>query len=498
MKMIPAYVVAVLFSANLANAQTTEYQVTEHFMPPLTREYYTVHDFNDSGIVAGTWIRYTEGGTEEARGIFVWRDGELRKITPAQGGVASTLSPAQGVGLGVVRISNVRPDQTFLLVAPAQQQAGSLYGNGTKDIYRLVKYTIEADLETFPQPVVSASTLSGYIAADFLQSGQSEEFSAEVIDLTDEGTVLGYTSDWPFAYAPTILRAPNGSGDGAYFSPNFFGVYGNMVQLDREGYFLGTVADANTNNSFLYDAPLSTVTLSYAEPTRFPSLGGFIDLVEGNPDNLIYSTSFVGHGTFRAMNARDSVPSTAVWSNRFQQLEIAQGFVMQSGSGAAYMPPRKNLSWNGHMLGYLSNQTANGWAVAVRQVDNSYVSTRIHDNLASTIRTLQPFSQSDPGYADGEFVTPLAINGFLEILCSYQDQRGTGFYILEKVPVSGGGGGGNDDAKTQARNKLLSQILATKTKLKKAQKIKDRKIRAGAVKQLKKQLRSLNGQLAAL
>lgn len=472
-------------------------------MPPLTREYYTVHDFNDSGIVAGTWIRYTEEirATEEARGIFVWRDGELRKITPAQGGVASSLSPAQGsggVGLGRVRISNVRPDQTFLLVAPAQQQAGSIYGNGTKDIYRLVKYTIEADLETFPQPVVSASTLSGFIAANFLQSGQSEEFSSEVIDLTDEGTVLGQTSDWPFAYPPTILRAPNGGGDGAYFSVDFFGTYGNIVQLDRDGYFLGEVSDGNTNHRFLYDALLSTVTLSYAEPTRFPSLGGFIDLVEGDPDNLNYGTTFVGHGTYRAMNARDGEQATAVWSNRFQQLEIAQGFRMQSGSGSGEMPRRKNLTWNGHMLGYLSNQTTNGWAVAVRQNDNSYVSTRIHDNLASSIRTLLPFSQSDPGYSDGEFVIPLAINGFLEILCSYHDQRGTGFYILEKVPVSGGGGGGNDDAKTQARNKLLSQILATKTKLKNAQKIKDRKIRAGAVKKLKKQLRTLNGQLAAL
>ena len=185
----------------------------------------------------------------------------LRKITPAQGGRVSSLSPAEGNSLGNVRISNVRPNGTFLLVAPARQSIPQ-WGGGVRDIDRLVKYLIVGDLATYPQPVISAGNLFGYIFPDYNgEVGRNEEFPAGVTDITDEGTVLGYTSSWPFFYAPTLMWGSTGGSSPRWFDFDFFRTLGTPTALDRNGYVIGEVGDLNAPQlRFTYDAPLTAIT----------------------------------------------------------------------------------------------------------------------------------------------------------------------------------------------------------------------------------------------
>ncbi len=439
-RMISA-VVCLLATTGIAAAQTPpNYVVSSSFMPPLLTERYLVHDFNDSGIVAGTWTRYTDqySGVEEARGIFVFKDGVMRKITPAQGGVTATHSPAEGNSTGIVRISNVEGG-TFYLAAPARQSI-SAWGGGTRDIHRIVRYRIDADLETLPQPVISASTLGGYIFVGYNgEAGRNEEFSAGVSDISDDGTVLGYTSDWPFFYAPPLMwKGTSTANSGRWFDFDFFRTLGSPLALDRDGYVIGGVSDLNPPElMFYYDAPVSSATFSSASQTRIPALAGIYQPTPDYPYAQALGGPPLAHGPYRAMsNYVDGTHyATAVWSNRFNELRTVSGFrFLQSGP---YLPAsRVTMSRNGHLLGLNDG----GELVIGRRssTEANYAVTRLQDETGPSYKLYPPFdgSEQDYDYAGGP-IPAVSINSNLDLLCSYQDQRGVGFYILRNQPGTG-------------------------------------------------------------
>jgi Protein of unknown function (DUF1573) len=416
--------------SSLSLGQIPKYKLSSWFMPSSVREAYVIHDFNDNGVVAGTWMRSDAGGIEEARGIFVWKNGVMRKITPAQGGVKSTLSPAEGTSTGYVRISNVRNDGTFLLAAPARQTVPASAFEVVHDIHRVIRYTIQADLQTFPQPVVSATALGGFIFKDFnTQPGWNREFSGGVTDIAENGTVLGYCSDWPYFYPPTLLWRAKGGYSGRYFDGDAAGALGGPSAMDRNGYIIGSAYDATPpGKNILYDAPLSSLTTRSADITLFPTLAGFVDSVDGNPNNLIYAIPTV-HGPYRAMPSR--VPgSTAVWSNRFADVSIAQNFRLETPS--SYMPSRKSLSRNGHMLGRIDQYPHA--ALAMRKANGNYMSVLIQELEPNGMRSKPPFSYTTMGYDDLYLTNPVAINSNLDLLCEYLDERGQGFFVLKALP----------------------------------------------------------------
>lgn len=433
-------VVCLLVTTGVAGAQTPpNYVVSSSFMPPLLTERYLVHDFNDSGVVAGTWTRYTDqySGVEEARGIFVFKDGVMRKITPAQGGVTATLSPAEGSSTGIVRISNVAGG-TFYLAAPARQSI-SAWGGGTRDIHRIVRYRIDADLETLPQPVISASTLGGYIFADYNgEVGRNEEFSAGVTDISDDGTVLGYTSDWPFFYAPPVMwKGTSTANSGRWFDSNFFRTLGSPQALDRDGYLIGGVSDLNAPElMFYYDAPVSSATFSSASQTRIPALAGIYQPTPDYPYSQVLGGPPLAHGPYRAMsNAIGMSHATAVWSNRFNELRTLSGF--RPVQSAVFMPAsRAAMTRNGHLLGLNDG----GEPVIGRRssTEANYAITRLQDETGPSYKLYPPFDGSEQGYdyAGGPILTS-SINSNLDVLCKYQDQRGEGFYILRNQPGPG-------------------------------------------------------------
>ncbi|WAC18236.1 putative Ig domain-containing protein [Luteolibacter sp. SL250] len=439
-RMISA-VVSLLATTGVAEAQTPpNYVVSSSFMPALATETYQIHDFNDSGIVAGTWVRYTaqSSGVEEARGIFVFKDGVMRKITPAQGGVTATLSPAEGNSTGIVRISNVEGG-TFYLAAPARQSILA-WGGGSRNIHRIVRYKVDADLETLAQPVISASTLGGYVFADYNgETGRNEEFSAGVTDISDDGTVLGYTSDWPFFYAPPVMwKGTATANSGRWFDLDFARTLGSPQALDRDGYLIGGVADLNPPElMFYYDAPVSSATFSSASQTRIPALAGIYQPTPDYPYAQALGGPPLAHGPYRAMsNYVDGTHhATVVWANRFNELRTVSGFrFLQSGP---YLPAsRVTMSRNGHLLGL----DEDGVLALARRSSTvaDYGITRVRDEMAPSYKLYAPFDASDAGYDhEGYQPSAISINSNLDLLCSYHDQRGVGFFVLRNQPNTG-------------------------------------------------------------
>lgn len=126
-----------------------------------SQEVYSVSDFNDQGMVCGTWKRFTTVNVaEEAGGVFIWHEGVMRKITPEQVGITHIANPTPSQGSrvgGTARMTNVRSDGTLLLAAPALQTKST--PNGVEPIYRIIVYTISGDLKTNAVPVVGGRAL---------------------------------------------------------------------------------------------------------------------------------------------------------------------------------------------------------------------------------------------------------------------------------------------------------------------------------------------------
>ena len=417
------------------------YVVTGFFTSSDSGEVYSVTDFNDQAMVCGTWKRTSkETGREEAGGIFVWQNGVMRKLTPQQAGITYVDTPtaAQGSRVqGSARMTNVRPDGTFLLAAPALQTKST--PNGVEPIGRIIVYTLTGDLVGNPSPVISGRVLGGFIRPDYYGKDLNYEDSSDVRDVTEDGTVLGYPSSWNFFYTPDQIWYPFGGHAPRYFDLNLRRTLGSVAAFDHAGRIIGAAADANAPIvSFKWDAPLSALSpTSAGTQTIWPSLSGFNG--EQGDGSLISATPYA-HGEFRAMH---NSGATAVWTNRYQDIQIIRQFNINH---SAVLPLRTMLTKNGHALGLDQRPSdpgdnfGDGFAFACRQsIDGSYIVSRIRDEMAPEYKLYPPFliTNFDPQRYYDLSVYPMATNANLDILGSYTLQGVTSFYVLKSQPGLG-------------------------------------------------------------
>ncbi len=422
-------------------APSPNYLVSGYFTSSGAGDVYSVQDFNDQGMVCGTWKRTDKDtGREEAGGVFVWQDGVMRKITPPQAGIAYIELPtaAQGSRVGgSARMTNVRPDGTFLLAAPALQTKST--PNGVQPVYRIIVYTLTGDLAGNASPVISGRVLGGFIRPDFYGKDLNFEDSSDVRDVTEDGTVLGYPSSWNFSFTPTQIWYPSGGHAPRYFDLDLRRTLGSVSAFDHAGRIIGTAADANAPIvSFKWDAPLAGLTpTAAADKTVWPSQSGFYG--EQGDGSLISGLPYA-HGEFRAI---PNMAATAVWANRYQDIKIIQQFTIHH---MASMPGRAMLTKSGHALGLdlvpgnPEDSFGEGYALARRNaLDGSYSVRKIRDEMAPGYKLYPPFEivNFDPRQYYDQAVYPLAINANLDILGSYTLEGVTHFYVLKSRPSVG-------------------------------------------------------------
>ena len=423
-------------------AVSPNYLVTGFFTSSDEGDIYSVDDFNDQGMVCGSWKRITKAtGQEEAGGVFVWQDGVMRKLTPQQAGISYIEAPtaAQGSRVGgKTRMTNVRADGTFLLAAPALQTKTT--PNGVEPIYRLIVYTLNGDLAGNPAPVISGRQLGGFIRPDHYGAGLNFEDSSDVKDITEDGTVLGYPSSWNFFYTPQQIWYPSGGYAPRLFDLNLRRTLGSVTAFDHAGRVIGTAADANAPIvSFKWDAPLPGLSPTAAPgQTIWPSLSGFYG---DQGDGTLLSGIPYAHGEYRAIA---NAAATAVWTNRYQDIGIIQQFTIHH---SAELPLRTMLTKSGHALGRQAaglgepdDTYGDGFALARRHPpDGSYTVSRIRNGMAPEYKLYPPFKivNFDPQRFYDLGIYPLATNANLDILGSYTLEGVTSFYVLKDQPNPG-------------------------------------------------------------
>lgn len=428
---IPAPALPVLLLplfASPARAEDPNYVVTGIFHTDSPEMTYGPTDFNNQGMVCGTWSRRPEGGGPELdRGAFLWRDGVMRHISPAAAGLPFIRSAAIGV-----RMTNVRPDGTLLLVAGAVQ--ASFQSGFHEEIERPIRYTIEADLNRFPQPVVSAEALGGYLDPNWRYQ-QLTEFSVDsVFDITEDGYVLGESVS-PFVAVPRLLWGPAGGNSPRWFDYSLYNDWGVPWGLDHHGTVFGAGMDHRS-----YETPLAGLSPLGGTSRTFWPQPEWADLEPGVSSASGLNPVAV-HGPYRAAHPSRASYQTAVWTTGFNNPTLVPWFnlnIFTGGHGNA----RNSLTTNGHMLG--SQLAPGAWlggppAIAIRAVDGTYTVRTQREQLTEGYRLFPPFAnplQSSPNYAP--YVS--AINDNLQWLAEMADfnyPNGKGFYILSNRPGPG-------------------------------------------------------------
>ena len=426
-------------ATGVSAASPPNYVVTGFFRSPDAGDVYRVTDFNDQGMVCGTWKRLNENSVEVAGGVFVWQDGEMRKITPQQAGIAYVESPTSAqvsrVG-GPTRMTNVRDDGTFLLAAPALQTKSTPYG--VELVHRIIVYTLLGDLVGNPAPVVSGRQLGGFIRPNYYGTDLNYEDSSGVDDITEDGTVLGGPSTWNFNFPPQQIWYPYGGHAPRYFALEFRRTLGGVTAFDHDGRIIGAAADLNAPPvSFLWDAPLGGLTPTAAPgQTVWPSLSGF----NGEQGDGTFLKGFPhAHGDFRAMSNNSG--ATAIWSNRYQTVQVIQKFSLHHNAEFLH---RTRFTKSGHALGrdnaWIGNSEDSygaGFALARRNpATGTYAVSRIADELAPSYELYPPFVNNAP--VSDQTISPLAINANLDILGEYNSLDGIKyFYVLKNQPNGG-------------------------------------------------------------
>ncbi|RYD27926.1 MAG: hypothetical protein EOP87_20390, partial [Verrucomicrobiaceae bacterium] len=380
-------IVLPLLAIQPGHAAEPNYVPTGMFQSSDPLTIYTITDFNNQRMVCGEWRRFSAGFSSEVdRGIFIWRDGAMRHIDPGSGGL-----PFSRASEGIVKMTNVRPDGTLLLIADARQP--HVAPSGPTEIIRVIRYTIEGDLATYPQPVVSAVALGGFLDPN-ISPPDNVELSAAGIDVTEDGYVLGQSSS-PFFYAPTLLWGPEGGHSGRWFSTELFRTWGNLTGFDRAGHVFGSVSDLNEPPiSFRYESPLLGLTLNGgASQVIFPETVPWAASEDPGGGESSGVRAVAMHGPFRAATPGSSPYQTAVWSTGFINRTVLPNFRIVDGL-AIGPNGRTALTTTGHMLGERRAQV-NGLgsetATAIRTANGTYEIKTVNGQLADGYELLSPF-----------------------------------------------------------------------------------------------------------
>lgn len=363
------------------------------------RTYYPT-DFNNDRMVCGYWIQKAPDSNEEVdRGLFIWRAGVMKHI--AEPGFTSPAPVAPG--RNCVSMTEILPDGNVYLLADGATAFDFPWGEYPTTITRILRFTIDSDLQDQVNPVLSINVLKGF-TVEYQTFGQVETF-AFAEDISDDGTALGSVYHWGY-FNNSGLHYRGGSlwGIGA----SGFGLdEGWIYSLDGNGKVIGF------GTELFFERPVGGGSV-----TNLPKL-------EGQP----YNDPVAANGSYRLQQFNGSI---GVWMTGFVESPVLiPNFFVQDGLYNRYNR-RTNLTVDGHLLGQKGNYFSSSAALAFRGPDQIYTVSTVSDLMALGHEERRPTSPDPDGFGDDRI---LAVNDNMDLLADLAEINC--FYVLRDYPNVG-------------------------------------------------------------